>query len=428
MSPEKAVKEAKELSVEERVALLKQSFAGHDGKSMAENTNQFSIAMMAAHKESPDLASESFPAIEAAFADIDFGKLREAVIAMLDYGTAIASKSLEEMLDNPVVVANIVGMLPAMVNSLLDIVSALLDNLELPPEILASALFNVLTAVDAEKLGHVLTEVSKQVNLLHAGNYILGGDEPRARAVTKDIANRLLEALDVDVFVDMLIALGEDAEVVAAALVALFSRDPALVDALARASVGLTNIVARILSSMMSEAADWPAEALMVLGKEGRVLDAAEFGRVIDSFVTYALRLRDANPGLHRDLYVKFLQAVNTEQAEVHVRTVLGDLTVAAVSNPGISKALEPEEMGRRVNEMLAAFNQVARPAAAKDYLSRLFAAIDAAELEAAVKNVGGGLVEGLFASAGTAKSILRSVSSIVWKLAKGMVGFVTGR
>jgi len=166
----------------------------------------------------------------------------------------------------------------------------------------------------------------------------------------------------------------------------------------------------------------------MVLGKEGRILDAAEFGRALDSFVTYSLRLRDANPGLHRDLYVKFLQAINTEQAEVEVRAVLGDLKVAAVSNAGISKALEPEEMGRRINEMLAGFNRVARPAAVREYLSRLFATIDSRELGDAVRTAGGGLVEGLFASAGTARSLLKSVSSVAWKLTKGMVGLITKR
>jgi len=428
LSPEEAVKEGKELSVEERVALLKQAFGEYDGKALARSTNSFSQAMMAAHAENPALASELFPAIEDAFTDIDFGKMREAVIAWLDYGTAVASKSLEQVLDNPVVVANIVGMLPPMVNSVLEVLSALLENLDLPPEILASALFNVLTGIDAEKLGHVLTELSKQVNLLHAGNYILGGDEPRARAVTTDIAKRVLETLDVNVFVDALIALGEDAEVVVAAIAELFSRDPALVDAMARAVVGLTNVVARIFSNLMNEAANWPADALMVLGKEGRILDAAEFGRALDSFVTYSLRLREANPGLHRDLYVKFLQAINTEQAEIEVRAVLGDLKVAAVSNAGISKALEPEEMGRRINEMLAGFNRVARPAAVREYLSRLFATIDSRELGEAVRNAGGGFVEGLFASAGTARSLLKSVSSVAWKLIKGMVGLITKR
>jgi len=428
LSAKEAGKEVTELSGEERVARLKEAFASYDGQALAQSANQFSVMMMAAHGENPDLASETFPAVEAAMSGIDFGKLREAIVALLDYGGAVTSKALEEALANPVIIANLVGALPPLANSLIDLLSVLLENMDLPAEILASALFNVLSALDAGKLGHVLSEISKQVKSLHAGNLILGGDEPRLRAVFTEFTKRVLDNLDADVAARALVALGEDGEIISGVLVDLLSRDPELIDTMAWASVELANTVTRILASALSRAAEWPDEVLAILGKEGRVLDTAELGRAVDFFVTYALRLRKANPGLHKELYTRALQAVNTERVEIHLRAVAGDLKDAAVAHPGISNALEPEEMGRRVNEMLAGFNKSASPAGVKEYLSRLFSAIDSRELEAAVRNIAGGVVDGLFANAKVAKSILKAVASGAWKLTKNMVGLLINR
>jgi hypothetical protein len=421
LSAEDAGKVKGESSTEEMVERLRESLSGYDGTGLAERINEFSIMMMAVFKDNPELAAEAFPAIEAAFTGTDFGKLREAVTALLGYGAAGASKALEQVLVNPVVVANLVGMLPPVINGVLEVLAALVDNLDLPPEILASALFNVLSAIDAETLGHDLSGISRQVILLHAGNYILGGDEPRFRAVFTDFMERLLDNLDRDAASHALVALLEDAEVAAAVLVDIVSRDPRAIDTVAWTLVELTNVATRVVSNMLDRAAAWPEESLAILGKEGRVLDTAEMGRALNSFVTYALRLREANPGLHREIYTHALEPVDPESLEVHLRAVAGDLVSAATDHPGISKALEPEEVGRRVNEALAGFNSVAAPGAVSDYLKRMFSAIDPGELEAAIKTLGGGLVDALFATARTGRSVLRAAASTAWKLTKNL-------
>jgi hypothetical protein len=305
------------------------------------------------------------------------------------------------------------------------VLSAILSNLELPPEILASAIFNVLSALDAEELGRALSLLSERINQLHAGNLILGGDEPRARVVTSDIVRRLLDNLDADAFADMLVALGEDAEVIAGALVELLSREPELIDSMARALVGLTNSATRIVSNALDEAAKWPAGVLARLGKDGRELDALEIGRAIDSFEAYSLRLREANPGLHREVYTRMLQPVDIERVEEHLRAVGGDLLAAVGAHKGIRQALEPEEVGRRVNEMLTGFNRSAEPAAVRDYLGRLFSALDAAELEEALKSIAGGVVDALFAGAATGRSVLKVAASTVFRFIRNMVGLI---
>jgi hypothetical protein len=422
---EEALKPGEALTTEERVARLEEAFSGLEGKELADRVNRFSLAMMAVHRDRPDLAREAFGAIEEAFTDIDFGKMREAVIAVLDYGAALASRAIEAGTANPVIIANLVGIFPALVNSLIGVGVTVLEATDLPPEILASALFNTLTALDAEQLGRALTALSAQVNDLHAGNYILGGDEPRARAVADALIRRVLDNLDIESAASAVVALGEDTEVITGALVEIVSRDPELIDVATRAVVGLSNIGTRVLSNAMKAAADWPDEVLARIGVEGRVMDTVDAAAAVDSFVTYALRLRNANPGLHRELYTRALQAVNTERVDVHLRTVAGDLKHAAAANPGVRKALEPEELGRRISEMLAGFNRAAGSAATSDYLTRLFRAIDSRELETAVRTTTGGLLDAAFTSADTARSLLKAAASNALRLVKNLFNLI---
>lgn len=418
MSPEKAVEEGVELSTEERVALFRRAFTRYDGKAFAESANGFSLMMMAAHRESPDLARELFPAIDTALSEIDFGKMREAVASLLDYWTAAMSRLLESAADSPVIVANLVGMVPPLANSLMKVLSTMLDTIELPPEILASALFNTLTAIDAEELGRVLSTLAGKVEALHAGNIILGGDEPRLRAVFTDLAKRVLENLDIEAAAGALSALGEDAEVMAGSLVELAARDPRTVLALCRAAFSVSNSVTGMHSAALSEMAAWPDELLAEIGdieREGS--DPAEIGRAIDSFVTFALRFREANPDVHREALTDVLRAVNTEQLELVVKGAANDAKLAALANPGIRMALQPEEVGRRVNGMLAGFNRSAGPANVAGYLSRMFGAIDSDELEKAMRTTSFAVVDAVSASAGFARSLLRTALSTAWRL-----------
>ena len=428
MSENEVGREA-ESDVVERVARIKGVPSAVDGQKIAENANRFSVAMMAVGRERPDLAEDAYPAIEAALSGIDFGKLREALTALSGYGVSGASKVLEDALASPVTVANLVGVLPPVANGLIELMSTVVDSLDLPPEILASAIFNILSALDAEKLGHVLSQTSRQLNLLHAGNYILGGDEPRLRAVFSDIMKRLLDNLDIEEVTDAVAATGEDAEVIAGTIVELTARDPAVVLPMITMLTSLGGSLTRILSSALNEVAAWPDELLEQIGgvvREGA--EAAELGHALDSLTGLALRFREANPDLNRELLTDVIRAVNTEQLELVARGAINDFKYAAAQNSGIRMALEPEEMGRRINDMLAGFNRSAGTAAVSDYLSRLFGAIDHRELGAAINTVGGGLIDASFASARTAKSIIRAAASNAWKLIKNVAGLIAGR
>lgn len=418
------------LTPEERALVLEKHIAAFDGSEVAAAANAYSELAMKVHEENPALVEAAYPAMEAVLKEIDFGKMRESTVALLDYFTTYMTHMIEVMMDNPVVVANLVGIAPPLLNSIINVFSVALEKTNLPPEILASALFNTLSALDAEEIGRVLTTGSKMAIDLHAGNYILGGEEPRFRAVFTDFMKRVLDNLDSEAATGAVVALAEDAEVMAGVLVELVARDPEMVVLMSRMGTSLSNIAARVVANALGEASAWPDELLLKIAEEMRDgLESEEVGRALDSAVTLGLRFRETNPELHKEIMTNVLQGVNTERLELLVLSASADLKEALLANPGVRQALEPEEMGRRVNDALARFNGSAagRPGAIKDYMTRLLAAVDTRELERAARNVTHGMMDAVFAQRERAMALLKLGASNVFRAVKLVVKTLVG-
>jgi hypothetical protein len=409
------------LSSEERSELLERHIKVIDGKVIADATNKWSELVMKVHAERPDLARAAYPAIDDIFTDTDFGKGREALTAMLEYFTDYMTQCIEVMMQNPVVVANIVGIVPPLVNTIVKVLSVALEKTNLPPEILASALFNTLSALDAEEIGRVMTIASNMIIDLHAGNYILGQDEPRFRAVFMDFMKRMLDTVDSVSTTGAVVAIAEDVEVMAGVLVELTARDPEMVVLTARMGTSLQNVLVRVIANALAEAAAWPDELLVRVGQEMASTDGAEIGRAIDSAVTLALRMREANPDLQKQILVDALQGINTERLEMCVSVAITDVKEALLENQGVRQALEPEEVGRRINEALVRFNSSAasQPGAIKDYVTRMYDAIDTRELETALRTVSHGMMDGVLASGERVRMLLRLGASNAWRALK---------
>ena len=405
----------------ERRVVLEKHIEAVDGSEIAAALNSYSALVMKVHAENPDLASAAFPALEAVLKETDFGKVREATTDMLDYFTVYMTRFIETMMENPVVVANIVGIVPPVANALIKLVSVTLEKTNLPPEILASALFNTITALDAEELGRMITTGSRMAIDLHAGNYILGGTEPRFRAVFTDVMKRMLDNVDIEAANEVLVAVGEDAEVMAGVLVELIARDPEKVVLAWRTGTALCNILARVVANAFAEANAWPDELLERLGNEARELDTAEISRAIDSAITLALRFREANPGLNEEVMSGVIQGIDTERLEFLLTAACSDALSAVMSNAGVRQALRPEEMGRRINGWLVAFNRspAARPGAIKEYVTGLLAEVDTAELDMAARSISHGMMDAVFATGERVVMILKLGASNLWRLAK---------
>jgi hypothetical protein len=157
------------------------------------------------------------------------------------------------------------------------------------------------------------------------------------------------------------------------------------------------------------------------LGNEARELDTAEISRAIDSAITLALRFREANPGLNEEVMSGVIQGIDTERLEFLLTAACSDALSAVMSNAGVRQALRPEEMGRRINGWLAAFNRspAARPGAIKEYVTGLLAEVDTAELDMAARSISHGMMDAVFATGERVVMILKLGASNLWRLAK---------
>ncbi len=408
------------LSTEERTAILSGMLKSFDGILAGNAANDFSRLVMAVHRESPDLATEIFPGLEDAFSTTDFGKLREAVSALLDYAVAVAEKSIELSTENPIIIANIVGMLPPLVNSLIKVVSSALKNVDLPAEILASTLFNLLLAVDTAELGSALNSMAGLLKAVHDGNKVLGRDQCMSHTVFLQFTDSLLESLDVSEVSGAIVAMCEEAEVMVGATAEILAREPGLLLLLSSTGVSAMNSFHRALATAFSEIAKTPEEDLKNIGDEVRErFDTAEAGNMANAVLALAERFRNVNPELRRELMLGLAGSVDGELVSSAVRDLSADLLEVVRRDPAIRGALEPEEMGRRMNEALFAFNRTfpGGPSGISRYVSRMLAVVDTQELETAVLNVTQGLIDAVMASAGKGLALLRPLAAVAWRV-----------
>ena len=405
-----------ELPQEERADLIETVFEVVDGSSMAESANSMARLFITLREERPELASELFPDIEAFFGETDFGKMRKAVNVLLDFWTGLTCKSFDMVADNPVVIANLIGMLPPVVNSLVKVLSYSLGKLDMPPEILASALFNLLLALDTGEIGRTITSASKMINDVHEGNIVLGRDEPRFKAVMSELAEGILENTDVEEASRAVVALGEDLEVAVGSMMDLLNRNPELLVAGVSTWVSLHNIVARMASGVLGELGQLPDETLSRMGDEiAGKLDAGEVGRAVNSMLALTGRFMEANPDLLRGVVADTLSTMDRDQLGTVLREAFREVGLAVKEDPGIRKALAPEEVGRRLNDLIVRFNGVG-PGAIKDYASRMLSTIDSDELERALRTLFGGVTDAVLESAEKAKAVVKPFLSAIWR------------
>ncbi len=127
---------------------------------------------------------------------IDFGKVRKAMEVKLEGHYPVWEGILSQLVGDPIIIANLLTSLPAFANTFIKLLSNTLQQLDLPSEILASALFNLLEALDIEELGRLVSGIGATVNSLHEGDLVLGLNEPRFREVAGRLIERYMSTTD----------------------------------------------------------------------------------------------------------------------------------------------------------------------------------------------------------------------------------------
>ncbi|MHA1570120.1 MAG: hypothetical protein ACTSXZ_11680, partial [Alphaproteobacteria bacterium] len=173
---------------EERAERLRTAIRYMDGTVWGETTTAVAQAILQIYRDNPDLMNELQPTVEAAVRATDYGKMREAVAAVAHFGGEAAVMFLDPALKDPVVMSNLAMSAAPMLNALIKVLARGLEKVDLPDEFLASALFNLLGELDRDELARATNAAANLINALHAGNLVLGRDEPRFRAVFAEFA------------------------------------------------------------------------------------------------------------------------------------------------------------------------------------------------------------------------------------------------
>ncbi len=166
------------------------------------------------------IADEMMRAGERAWRKIwntaDFGKIRVGLTEHLEGRRDELQGDAE--LFNPVAISNLLGVVPPLANFTLRVLTRALQALNLPAEILANAIFQLLEDIDMAETGGLVNALAGFVNALHRGNLVLGRDEPRFKEVLGRVSRDLVDNVDGEAFKDMLIALKEDGAVIGSVL------------------------------------------------------------------------------------------------------------------------------------------------------------------------------------------------------------------
>ena len=236
------------------------------GRWLAGLTNHGLRQLTQMHRKDPSrLAEPARALLGEVLPHLDFGLLRAALTAMADSAATTLPDTLARVAGDPVAMANLLESLPPLLNSLISLSARALSSADLPPEVLASALFNLVQKVEASQLGALCDELGAKLLTLHEGSLVLGRHQPRLQAVLARAARDLLASLDRQQLARVLVALGEDAGTLARVLGQLLLRDPELLSTLATAGAGAAGATLQGLADAVGDLSRLPEEQLAEL-------------------------------------------------------------------------------------------------------------------------------------------------------------------
>ena len=339
----------------------------------------------------------------------DFGKIRVGLTEHLEGRRAELEG--EAGLFNPVAISNLLGVVPPLANFTLRVLARALQALNLPAEILANAIFQLLEDIDQAELGGLVNALAGFVNALHRGNLVLGRDEPRLKEVLGRVSRGLVDNVDGEAFKDMLMALKEDGAVIGSVLADYVYATPDATVQVVRGMYLAVGAALRTVAETFRRFSELPEEAVAaIIDSYEEAVDMRELGRIINYSAVYTNKVFEAKPGELGRHMGKLLTSLDTEEIAAAGKTAFFELKDVVLADPTISAALEPEAVGAMINKGLAAFNGFTREN--QDLIAKKVTgtlnALDTAELGLAVR----GLVWPL------TKAVLKD-TDVVWNAVK---------
>jgi hypothetical protein len=397
--------------------------SGIKGDLVGEAINASCRTMIQINEEDPRIFAEgSMEFFNQLLDSLDSGVLRKGVVAYADSETLLMEEILDRVMPDAVLLANVIGILPPIINDVLRLLARAFSSLEMPPEILASALFNILSDLDTESLASVINGLTAVVKDMHEGNLLLGRDEPRFKAVFTNFAEDLLAHVDNKQAALAAVAMAEDMETVLAATGDLLYKDPELLVLCTAASIASLHALMRGATDAVARLAQMPDDSMAALATEiAESLEPQHAAKLVNALLSFRLRLLDNQPDIPAGFIEDFMAALDVDlfwQVTFTVFSSLLDVDVAEVDKGSGNKAGTMLAMG------MAAYNQALdrNPQVLQENMSLALEAVDAQELEKAVKRTLIPAAEAVAERPELMGAFIRPATSALWTMFKGLI------
>ncbi len=301
------------------------------------------------HEQDPRRLAEPLRAVLGEILPrLDFGLVRRGVTAMADSTAEVLPAALERVAGDSVLLANLLAALPSVVNAALATAGRAVAAADMPGEVLASTVFNLIQKVDTESLATLVDALGANLLALHSGSLVLGRHEPHLRAVLTGFGQDVLARVDHGRLADVAVALGEDAGTISRVAADLLLRDPELAGTVVSAYLGAAQAAAAGAADAMAGLGRLSDRDLDRVVDRLRDVDPTRASRLLNEAAALAWRVLERDPDLGSRAAQQALDALDTET----LGRVASRLLVPALR--ARLAALSPRQAGRAVGAGLS--------------------------------------------------------------------------
>lgn len=319
----------------------------------------------------------------------DFGKIRVGLTEHLE--GRMAELESEPGIFNPVSISNLLGVVPPLANYMMRVLTRTLQALNLPAEILANAVFQILEDIDMAEVGGLVNALAGVTTALHRGNLLLGRDEPRLKDVLGRVSRDLVDNVDGEQLKQMLVSLKEDGAVIGGVISDYVFATPDSTVQVVRALYLAVDAALRTVSETYRKISELPPQALGdIMDAYDEALDVREISKIANYHAVLFNKVCEERPDWVSDTLAKILAGLDNEELARTSKTVALQVKDAVLADPAISAALEPEAIGERINAGLAVFNRFCweNPHLMAEKAARTLAVLDMDEVVLAVNEL----------------------------------------
>ncbi|MEW5784533.1 MAG: hypothetical protein AB1767_05555 [Bacillota bacterium] len=245
----------------------------------------------------------------------DFGKIRRAITRQAEANYPVTESVVTAIVSDPLIFANLINILPPLLNNLLKGTSSALAQIDYPPEILASAVFNLLGDLETEELGEIINNASRFINKLHEGSAVLGREEPRFRPVLQSFLEKALHRVDETEAARALLALGEDIETLLCVAADTVVEKPELAAKVFSALLLGFNANLHGVTYLLEQLNELPPHLYQHMAAELDNKDFNKIGKLINNLVKLANRVLLEKPALVGNALNAYLASYNQKLA-----------------------------------------------------------------------------------------------------------------